>query len=429
LKKLIYIYIKNRKFEIYSVNNLIFKTIPELIRSTLIRNVGGNVFSVLATLLASIIQTHYLSLEQLGSFRYYGILTNYLVFLNLGIWFSFQRFNNIKDESVNKKELGDTAYSWYLSLTVFFCMLFLLLSIFSLINSDLIGFLGWSMQIPVIISAMFVGFVNSTYKSAEDFYITTKSSVISSITALVSLPLLMFGSIGFYLKSVITGSVSNFLIIKKQPYRYQFAFNLNSFLLLLKQGFPLFTASYLMNMGFMAVETTVISNRLDLNSIGIYSFVIMIFEVIKVVPNTFISNSLPTIYSSYKDNKSTKEILFSNSKVILLTITLCTLIAFTGLLISRTVLDVFFPNYLDTVPSLIVMLCFFIFYPLEFLTGIILAKGNLYVQNISAIFLLIFYIFISYLPMLDNKPIEFYIGLGFILRFMKYIIYSLFLIK
>jgi len=100
-----------------------------------------------------------------------------------------------------------------------------------------------------------------------------------------------------------------------------------------------------------------------------------------------------------------------------------------GNLFSLGLLEHLFPLYTDCSSSLIVMFVFISFYPLEFLTGYIVASNKKLSQLLIIVILMLIYFLLTELIPDRSANILSFIILGFVLRLCKYVLFAIVLKK
>ena len=121
---------------------------------------------------ASIIQAKFVTAEQLGYFRQFGIITNYLFFLHLGTYQAVERLYPLyigKGENEKARRLVGVAEAWIFFVSIPTSLIFLALGIFSLLRGNWMATLGWIAQAVAMFTTVYGGFIKATYRSGQDF--------------------------------------------------------------------------------------------------------------------------------------------------------------------------------------------------------------------------------------------------------------------
>ena len=140
----------------------------------------------------SIIQAKFVTAEQLGYFRQFGIITNYLFFLHLGTYQAVERLYPLyvgKGDNAKAKRLVGVAEAWIFLVSVPTALIFLGLSVFSLVKGNWMAMLGWLAQAVAMFTTVYGGFIKATYRSGQDFKKMAKAQYLTPLHTVLSIPI------------------------------------------------------------------------------------------------------------------------------------------------------------------------------------------------------------------------------------------------
>ena len=244
-----------------------------------------------------------MSPEDLGFLRGFSIITGYAIFLNLGLFESLHRLypyyigRGRRETALAHAEIGQ---AWIAAMTAAVSGAFVIMALSALFRGNWRAGLGWCVQAVAVISINYGGFLSATYRSGQDFKTLAKSSVISSIVNFAILPLfLIWPYIALVLRSIL-GSLSSLIYLHiRRPLHLSWRFNLREWYYLVRQGMPIFIASYGASSLWYTIEMTMILHYLGASSLGLWTMSIIIFQAMKMIPESINAVYYPRIYELF----------------------------------------------------------------------------------------------------------------------------------
>ena len=266
--------------------SLIFNRSKNLWKSSTVRTVfslaSGNLVATVLALVGSLVQAHFVTPDDLGYFRSFSILTGYFFLLHLGTFEAHQRLYPYyigKGDQQRAINIAEVCQSWNLSVSMIVSSAFIVLAIASLSSGNWRATLGWLVQIVSITSILYGGFLNSTYRSGHDFVSVAKSLVIANIVNLFALPIFLISPYIALITKGGLGSIVNLTILHAhRPLHLKWRFSWGEWFGLVKEGMPIFIASYGAITLWSVVENTIVLHYLGTNALGFWAFSFSILD-------------------------------------------------------------------------------------------------------------------------------------------------------
>ncbi len=348
---------------------------------------GGNLMAAAIGIVGTFIQARYVGPEDLGYLRQFGIITSYAFFLHLGLWHALQRRYPLhigqgrRDQALAVVEI---CQSWNVSVALLASGIFTALAAVALSVGNWRAALAWLVQAVAMASNFYGGYLGATYRSGHDFETATKSSVISSITGLVCLPMFPFWAyLALVLRSSLGSLTSLFYLHVRRPLRLPWRFNWREWYHLLKEGLPLFTASYGAGVGWSAVEASLVLRYIGARSLGLWSACIMMLELAKTIPQAIVAIYVPRLTEQYGRSASIRECLGVCWKPMLVGgsgVTAVAAVLWAGIPFAVTWLT---PKYIEAIPTMCLMMLYLPALILELPLALLIAMGHLVQQNVA----------------------------------------------
>ena len=348
--------------------------------------VGGNLAATVIGLIGTLVQARFVGPDDLGYLRQFGIVTNYVFFLHLGLWHALQRRYPLhigqgrRDQALAVAEI---CQSWNVAVALFATVIFSALAVAALTTGNWRASLAWLVQAAAIASAFYGGYLGATYRSGHDFTTAAKSSVLGSTVGLATLPLFpFFPYVALVLRNSLGGIVSLVYLHRLRPLRLPWRFKLREWLGLIKEGLPLFTASYGMSLGWSAVEASLVLKCFNTRALGLYSAALMVFELTNKIPQTITAVYAPRLTEHFGRTGSLREGLRTCWKpmivgalgMALFVAACCPLVPFAVRLLM--------PKYIEAISPICLMLLYLPFMSFEMPYSLLIAAGHLIRQNV-----------------------------------------------
>jgi O-antigen/teichoic acid export membrane protein len=348
---------------------------------------GGNLLATLIGVAGSLVQARYVTPDDLGYFRGFSIATGYAFFFHLGILDALQRLypyyigRGDKDKAIAVAEISQ---SWMVLITILVSGTFIVLALLSLANNNWRAMLGWLVQAVAMMGFIYGGYLSATYRSGHDFVSVAKGEVLSSITNLLTLPLFLFWPyIALAVRSCV-GSLLNLCYLHfRRPLRLTWRLDRKELSALIKQGLPLFLASYGVATGWSVVETSIILKTQGTIPLGYWWISFMILEMANKIPQAIYAVYNPRVMTQIGQTRDVGECLRMLRKPMLLSIPAMLLMSGLGYLFLPYLVPILMPHYIEAIPAMSLMLLKLVFIPLVMPQTILIALGKVVHWNVS----------------------------------------------
>lgn len=347
---------------------------------------GGNLIATVIGIVGTLVQARFVGPDDLGYLRQFGIVTGYAFFLHLGLWHALQRRYPLYIGQGRKSEalaVAEICQSWNVFVSLFASAIFTALAVGALAFGNWRAALAWLVQAVAMASNFYGGYLGATYRSSHDFQTAAKSSIISSVTSLICLPLFPFWPyVALVLRSSLGSLTSLFYLHVRRPLRLPWRFEWREWYHLLKEGLPLFTASYGVGVGWSAVEASLVLSWVGARSLGLWSASVMMLEMAKIIPQAMLAIYAPRLTEHYGRSASVREclgicrkpMLVGGAGMVALAVMMCAAVP-----IAVTWLT---PKYVEAIPTMCLMMLYLPAIMLELPLTLLIAMGHLVQQNV-----------------------------------------------
>lgn len=364
------------------------------------RLASANALASTIGLIGTFIQSRTISPEELGYFKGFEIATGYAFFLHLGIFGAFQKnysFYIGRNEIETAEKYARISYSWNLMVSFLVGGSFFIASIVFFLMGNWKAGLALIVQASVIISYFFGGHLSVLFNSTNNFKTLSINTFIGSVASAISFP---FYFIWPYVSMAFRASIGNiigfFYLHHRNTLKFKFKIRIKETYLLIKEGLPMFLASYGAGIGWDTIEKTLILYFIDQNGLGLWSFSFMLISILKLIPQAINAVYIPQIIQNYGKSLNPKETLMFTIKPMIWATPLVIFMIVLGIFLMPHILPILMPKYIDAIPILSILL--FIL-PMEIISlpyALMIAKGEVLHQNISTyVSLILFIIFAS----------------------------------
>lgn len=361
---------------------------------------SSNLLSAFVGVLASLIQGRFLTSEELGYFGQFGISTNYVFFLNLGVFYAVERLVPYYFGRGNKEKAEETirvGEAWILFICIPVSGVFFFLSAKAFLKGNWKAGLGWMAQIFAIFTQLYSGFIKITYRSGQDFKRLAKGQIYVPFMYLLCLPIYWIQAYFALFMRTISTIVSDVMIYRSRPFKVKPKFNKHIFFSMIRQGFPLFFSYYILTTGLTAVQSTLIIKLLDISSLGYWNFANMLLMYARNLPNAITAVFVPRIVQKYGETHNMQDALSEALKPLKIALFANVLIIIVGCAGTLKVLPYILPNYSGATLLICLLLVSMPLYLVSLLETVLMAANRLKIKVIGAVCNFIIQITISVL--------------------------------
>lgn len=339
--------------------------------------------------LGSLIQARFVTPEDFGYFRQFGIVTGYVFFLQLGVFHALERWYPYcigRGESDKAVAMAEVGQSWILIVTIPICAVFAALACVSFLHGSWKAGLGWAAQTLLVLNSLYGGFLNTIYRSGHDFKKVAQAQMWSVPASLLALPFFWVQSyVALFLRNVAGVGVTLWRLHKLRPVRLHWRFTWSAWLAVVKQGMPRFTAYYVAAIGLDTLTATIILKMLGQKDLGYWSFAIMVVGLLYQVPQALTAIYAPRIMELYGKTGSPRQCLALCRKPILYGMGIAVACAIGGGVGTKLLLPLVVPKYGATAGLICLLLAGHPLKMLEFPSSILSAMNWLLFLNVNAL--------------------------------------------
>ncbi len=350
--------------------------------------ITGNFASTIVGFICTIVQGRYVTAEVLGYYKQFTILSGYLFVFQLGTYQALERlvpFFYGRGEEEEARKHAAVAYAWCCFVSIIIACIFAGLVIKSLCEKDFRAALCWASQMIVAVYTIISGVLASTYRSLKDFQKLAKANIVGSVATLISIPVFPFNPFwGVVLKSTLN-AVAIIPLLINCPIKTRPRFCLNSFKQLLKQGIPIFTASYVTGTGLDTLRNTLVLKFLDIKGLGLWNFAYMLYTMVLVIPNSLVAVITPRIIRDYGQKSSISFLLKKYKKTVLIFGAFAMLMAVGGGGLLTVIIPWLLPNYVESLPIIIALLPCFVIKVFDIFYSMLLAINDMKGINVISV--------------------------------------------
>tara|TARA_B100001564_G_C20661257_1_gene681641 strand:- start:1685 stop:2953 length:1269 start_codon:yes stop_codon:yes gene_type:complete len=317
---------------------------------------SAQVFSNFLRLISGFLVIKFIAPELYGQFIGVNIYVGYLVLLNLGTVNGLGRefpYEFGKNNLKFAKNLSNTVFSFCFVICIFIFLLFSILGLHNLINSDdlvtSLIFLSYSLIGPLTLTNKH--FLPVLYKTNNDFDNLSNQNIKLGVINLFTVPLVYFYSIyGLILRACIISTLEFLLLYFNKPYKLKLKFNYSYFKKLIKTGLPIFTLGNINPLWENIVYNFILIVGGPLQY-GLFALSSMIMSVFNVIPSSFSQVIYPKMSIMYGQKKKVKEIiLFSIKPLFFLTLIIFAL-TLTLYYLLPVIIPILLPKYIDGISA------------------------------------------------------------------------------
>jgi len=276
-----------------NINNL--KHLKEKVTSdtakTLISFTSGKLVIVFTGAAGALLYARWIGPDILGEFKQYGILTGYLGFLPSFIAGAYRReytYYSGKGEHITALYAASVSKWFYIRLTWFGTLIFIVLVIYNLLAQDIRAVAGWAAQIPVYIGSVYGSYLITLYKSNQNFRLLNKADLSSTLLSLLLLPAVYFFSyFGLLLRASIQPLVNTLLKIRYAPHIIQEKFDPKELKRLIKMSIPLEIPAALDKYILLPSLNYLVLITLGKYELGVFAMAVAFQSFLKVFSSSF----------------------------------------------------------------------------------------------------------------------------------------------
>lgn len=306
------------------------------------------------------LQGWFISPAELGYFRKFGIINDYLFFLHLGIFHAVERFYPYyigRGETRKALDMVGVSGAWILAVSVLLSAAFCVLSIVAFAQGNWKEGLGWLSQSVLIIASLYGGFLNATYRSGNDFKKMASVQMWGAPVSFLVLPVFWVQSyVGLFLRTVVPSLVVLWRLHVNRPLKLTWRFSWCEWREVVRQGLPRFTASYMLTTGLEAVRFTIILQFLGTEALGYWAFAWALIMLAQQIPQAMTAVYLPRVSELYGKTDSSVQCTRLCRKPVLYGMAILAIIVPIGMVATKYLMPLLLPKYAQAAGLVCVLL-------------------------------------------------------------------------
>ena len=321
---------------------------------------GGNFIASVISGVSGLLYAQWITPEELGEFNKYGILTGYL---SIGLIFVHgalpRQYPYLigKGDREEARKVAAAAKWWYLAFTWMGTVIFTILMIKSIIESDKRAAIGWGAQIPALWMAIYGLYLQTLYRSSNDFRKLSYNQLATSISAFILLFLVkLWGYFGFAVRNGTIGLVGLFTHERFVPDKVKATFDKKRLLELGKISLPLsipaYIDTYLLNSSISFFILTYLGEK----DLGVYGMALMLQGIFMIFTRAIHQVYTTKITIKFGETESVKDCLRYSKTPTLISMAASSAIAASLYLTLGPVITLLMPNYIESVFILKIMI-------------------------------------------------------------------------
>lgn len=348
---------------------------------------GGNSLAMIVGIVGGLVQARFVTPEELGFFRSFGIVTGYVFFLQLGLFGVVARFYPYyigKGQRERGLAIVEICQAWIIMITALVCTAYAFLAFRALFAGSWQACLAWLVQVVAIAGFFYGGYLGTTYRSGHDFGTVARGSVLSSVVSLFTLPVFFLAPyLALVLRSSVGSLVNLIFLHLRRPLRLHWRFNWREWRNLVKISLPMFAADYGTNTGWAVIETTMILRFLGTDALGLWTMSFMLLEAANKVAQAITAVYNPRVTEAFGRSEDVRSSLALCRKPLLLGVPAMLLMTSAGWLLLPFVVPILMPNYVDAIPVMSLMLLMLPLIVLDLPYSLLVAMGKIAQQNVA----------------------------------------------
>ncbi len=318
---------------------------------------GGRFFNLAVSMILLLIQARFIGPEIIGLCQSYSIPVGYMWILTLGVSSALARelpYYLARGEREKAMNLTQTAQSFAIVVGGLCASAFLLLSIRALILGDYLSAAGWGFQIVAGFTVIYSSYIQTLYRTTNEFVTIAKASTISAVTSIVTFPLIFVNAyLGIWTRGMATTLISNAFLFIKRPFKLSFGFDLQQLKQLIRFGLPLIAIGYIESSLWTSTQLSLIFKMGGKTYLGLFTFLNSVLGALMIIPNAVAEILRPRFAAVYGetdgDINKTLAISYKPLAAALIVSIITVLLAW---LLLDDIIILLLPKYVDAIPAL-----------------------------------------------------------------------------
>lgn len=244
---------------------------------------GGNTATMLLVMVGSLVQARYVGPAEMGVLRTFTIVSGYLVCLLMGVDNGLQREIPLqlgRGNPANAERAAAACLAWIEFVTVVCALGFVGMSLRAYCYREWMECVGWLAFTPSIVAAFYGAYLNTTFRTGQQFVSLTKASAVGAIAGTLVLPLLpMLGYYGACLRTAAMSIGSLYCLHRWRPMRVRARLDWPAFWEVIRIGLPISTIGYIGSALWGSLEGTFVVAWFGTEVLGLFAMAVFIRSV------------------------------------------------------------------------------------------------------------------------------------------------------
>jgi len=317
---------------------------------------GGNFIAAAISGISGILYARWISPDVLGEFSKFGILTGYLGFGLIFVHGALPRqypFLIGKGQKEEALRIAAAAKWWYLMFSWLGTIIFTVLTVYCIFKHKYRPAIGWGTQIPALWMAIYGQYLQTMYRSSNDF---KKLSFNQLLTSFISFGLLLIVKFWSYWGFVLRFAVINYSSLQLHkvyvPEKVKTVFDLKRLKSLAKMSLPLSIPAYIDTYLLKSSISFLILYYLGERQLGVYAMAITLQSVLMIFPRAIHQIYITKITIKYGETENVKQCLAYSKIPTILSFFASAISALLFTLLIGPLISIVIPKYIDSIPIL-----------------------------------------------------------------------------
>jgi O-antigen/teichoic acid export membrane protein len=233
----------------------------------------------------------------------------------------------------------------------------LVIALIELLHQHWFEAVAWFIQVVAVWIALYVGFLDTTFRSGQEFERRAKGQFMGAVSTAAILPVFWLWSFpAFVLRSIVGPLVSAIYMHIVRPVKVGWCLPWREFVDLVKRGLRLFVSDYLRYNFWLTVEIWLMLYVAGDKGVGLYVFSAMLTNMSLQVCTAINMVYIPQLAQRYGQTEKISACLKLVIKPTLLNLGISVIIICSFWFILPPIISFAFPKYLEAIPILKILI-------------------------------------------------------------------------
>lgn len=315
----------------------------------------SNIINSIAGIVGGVLTARWILPEELGSFNTLGIVSSYVILIQMGIPSGLSREFPLfmgQGRKEYAKDLAATAQWFSLALGVPLLIIALIISAYYWMAAQPKLMAGAIVIGVSIFQTLFcTKYLKILYRSSSHFNRLSIITLVQSFALLISLPLVYYYDYyGLCMRGVLLSLLDIGLTFWLSPLLVKPSWNPKHWLELFKKGAPIYAVAEIYGM-WPVVQRTMILATLGIKSLGLFSLAFIVYSTLNTYTSSIASVTFPQMASAQGSGHSVKKLLSIPLKFVIQALIVSVVVVFIGWFVLPYLVNLFLPNYTEGIEA------------------------------------------------------------------------------